>query len=142
MTNRRLLTALAVLLMGASGCFEDLRPRLVNIRVDGPAGAPVELHMTKNFFAGIDENGVTQVTAFTLDTVRTVLPMDTSVSVSLEQRFFMQLLPRQADSLDVSLDIDIDGRSRVDDRGLIFAADPFRFVFMFNTPTTLVIELL
>ncbi len=142
MTTRRILALLTLAAAGLSGCFDDLRPNVLNLRIDGPAGEPVDLLLTKNFLAGINEQGVTEVTVLSSDTVRMRLPVDTAMNIAVEQRFFMQAVPVGADSLPVSLRIDIDGRGRFNQSGNLLADPPFRWVFMFNAPTTLVIELI
>ena len=145
MNLRRLpLLALALALPLAWGCglFEDLRPRTVSLKIDGPAGTRVSMLMATNFVAGVNEQGVTQVQVFGSDTVTAVLPVDTVIGISAAQRFFLQLTPAAADSLGVRVRIDVDDRNRYNDSGLIFASDPFRWVFVFNQNTTLAIELL
>ncbi len=124
------------------GFFDDPTPDNVELRLDGPAGSSVQLVMAKNFLAGVNETGTTEVEVFTSDMVDVVLPFDTVVNISVERRFFFQIVPRSADTLAVSVRIDIDGRSLYNQSGNVFSANPFRWVYMFNTPTTLVIELI
>lgn len=144
MTSRRFALLTGLLASATFGCgfFDDPTPETVSIRVDGPTGAPVQLHFARNFVAGVTEAGVTQVQVFSADTINTVLPVDTVVGIAVERRFFLQMAPRQADSLGVTVRIAVNDNSRYDQTGLVYSSDPFRWVFLFNQNTTLVIELL
>lgn len=132
------LLALVVAVAGACGLFEDQSPENVNFRLSGPAGATVQAVYSTEFVAGLTEDGVTQVRIFGADTVMQTLPIDTTVSVVENRQLFVEILP--ADTLDVSVDIEIDGRSVVDTGGFIFPMIPWRYVYQFNQALTNIVE--
>jgi hypothetical protein len=126
----------------ATGCevFEDQTPEFINFRMDGPAGERVSVVYSKQFVAGVNEEGITRVEVFGSDTVAHVLPIDTIIDVRLEQRLFLQAFPT-VDTLRVDVTIDVDDRGLYDNNGLIFLVDPWKFLYQFNARFTDDIEL-
>ena len=89
------------------------------------------------------EQGVTQVRIFSADTVLQTLPIDTTVSIVENQQFFVEILPTAAsDTLDVSVAVEIDGRRVLNNAGLIFPLNPWRYVYQFNQMLTESVEVI
>lgn len=118
-----------------AGCevFEDQTPEFINVRMDGPSGDSVTIIYSSAFVAGINEEGVTRVQVFDADTVVHVLPIDTVIDVRVDRRIFLQGLGPQADTIQVGVDIDVDGRTLFDGVGDLFPDVPWLFLYQFNT---------
>lgn len=144
MSTRRRFALVALASMGVWGCglFDDPTPNNIFLRIDGPAGEQVQLTLARNFVAGVDELGTTRVQVFSSDQVTMTLPVDTVVDISLEQRFFVEIMPVLQEQIGVDLTIDVDDRNLFDNTGNLLETEPFRFVYVFNQTTTLTIELL
>jgi hypothetical protein len=71
--------------------------------------------------------------------VRT-LPVDTIVSIAIDRRFFAEIAPFDLDAAEYRVRVDVNERRLLDDSGEVLAADPFRYVYLFNSPTTRNIE--
>lgn len=144
MNKLKTALALALLATGLSACsiFEDRTPEFINVRMDGPAGELVTVVYSKQFVAGVDEVGITRVQVFGADTVVHSLPVDTVIDVRLERRLFLQAAPPVLDSVDVSVEIDVDGRSLYDRSGKIFLSTPWLFLYQFNARSTDAIEVI
>lgn len=144
--RNRLLAVLFVAafpLLGACESFlgDDPTPETIRYRIQGPAGTPVQVIISKEFVSGVTETGITQVEIFGSDTLDTTLPVDGELGVSLERRFFVQVL--HADSVNIDgarVIVDADGRNLFDESGTLLADPPFRYVYVFNQRTTRVIE--
>jgi hypothetical protein len=134
--NRRLrcLAVAAGLIAVTAGCevFEDQTPEFINFRMNGTAGEVVNVIYSKQFVAGVNEEGITRVEVFGSDTVAHVLPIDTIIDVRLEQRLFLQAFP-VVDTLRVDVDIDVDDRGLYDNNGLLYLIEPWKFLYQFNT---------
>ncbi len=132
------------LLVAVAGCevFQDQTPENISLRVTGSAGTQVMVIYSKQFVAGVDQLGVTQVEVFGSDTVFHVLPIDTIINIALEQRFFVQIETMPTDTISVDVRVDVDGRNVVDRSGGIFPGVPWRYVYQFNQALTSVIEVI
>lgn len=137
MRHRITLAAVLVPLL-AAGCsiFDDPTPENVFLRMTGPAGLQVEIIYSRDFVAGVDERGVTEVQVFDRDTVRQALPLDTAVNISEDRRLFVQIAPIDVAQATVELKVDIDDRNMLRDTGAIFAEEPWRWVYHFNHKLT------
>jgi hypothetical protein len=138
------IIAFVALVGAATGCdaFRDPTPRNVSFRMSGSDGNVVAVIYSTAFTAGVDEFGVTRVEVFVSDTVMHTLPIDTIISIVLERRLFLQVMPAPTDTLSVAVRIDVDGRVQVDTSGRIFPESPWRYVYQYNTPFTDDIELI
>jgi len=149
MAMHRLGKLFAVFALGASlaGCDsilgEDKTPRSISWSVQGEAGFPVQVILSKQFVAGVTELGVTEVAVFGSDTLDTVLPVEGDMDVSLERRFFIQVTPLDTlRTLNGRLVVNVDGRGIFNEQGTILWNPPLRFVYVFNQPTTRIIEVI
>ena len=88
----------------------------------------------------MDDRGITQVEVFWLDTVNHVLPLDTTIFIGIDRRFFTQITPVSAPSLELRVRIDVDDRSQYDETGSVTASSPVRFAYLFNQRLTRFIE--
>ena len=120
--------------------FEDLTPENVFFRMEGEAGSSVQLVLSTEFVAGVNEIGVTQVQVFRSDTVVIVLPADTIISIARYRQFFLEAAPLSSDMMNVSVLVEIDGRKQVEESGNIFRISPWRYVYVFNQPLTRSVE--
>jgi len=105
----------------------------------GQAGTIVEVIYSQEFVAGVDETGTTQVQVFVTDTVQQALPLDTIVAIP-EARFFVQIRPTSVEQANVDVEIRVDDRSILEDNGNIFAANPWRWVYLYNHQLTRVVN--
>ena len=134
-----------VLVAGLVGCDsllgDDPTPETIRYRVQGEAGAQVQLIISKQFVSGVTEAGITEVSLFQADTLNVTLPVDQDFDISLERRFFLQAVAADT-AMDVSarVIVDVDGRPLFDDEGDLPDDPPFRFVYVFNQATTRLIE--
>jgi hypothetical protein len=141
--SRTGLLAAALLTAGACNAFPDQNPEAVNFRLSGSAGTVIEAVYSTAFVAGVTEEGVTEVRIFSADTVMQTLPVDTTVSIVENQQFFVQVLPAAvSDTLDVSVNVEIDGRRVLNDAGFIFPLNPWRYVYQFNQLLTQSVEVI
>jgi hypothetical protein len=135
-----------LLLVGAvsAGCqvFEDQSPENLGLRLSGSNGLEVQAVYSTAFIAGVTEEGVTEVRIFSSDTVMQVLPIDTLVNIVENQQFFVEILPMPTDTLNVSVNVDIDGRDVLTNSGLIFPDIPWRYVYQFNQLLTARVEVI
>ncbi|MDP2955303.1 MAG: hypothetical protein Q8N53_02680, partial [Longimicrobiales bacterium] len=92
------------------------------------------------FVAAVDELGITRVSLFWADTLAQTLPVDTTLYIGIDRRFFVQVLPSAAASITVDVRVDVDDRNQVSERGAIRASDPWRYVYLFNQRTTRIID--
>lgn len=132
--------AVGSILLGAC-LVENSTPSLVHLRISGVAGTEIQLVVSREFVAGVDQLQVTQVQLFQADTILTSLPVDTVVSISTAHRFFAEATPVQPDTLDVTVRVDVDERRLYDRRGLVWQDVPFRFVYVFNQALTQTIDI-
>lgn len=136
-TRRRALFAVLVGLgLGACSLVEDPTPENILFRMNGEAGTQVQIVVSTEFVAGVDEFEVTQVQLFSSDTITTVLPVDTVVSVAVPRRFFVEVIPVAPDTMQVHVEVDVDTRQLLDRTGLVWQEVPFRFVYLFNQQVT------
>ncbi|MGY8776941.1 MAG: hypothetical protein ACKVIN_02340 [Longimicrobiales bacterium] len=133
------LVLLASLIAGCE-VFQDLTPKFVTVRMDGPVGQTVSVVYSKQFIAAVDELNVTRVEIFGADTVLHTLPFDTIIDVRLERRLFLQAEVMAVDTLNVDVSIDADGRTLFDRAGDLFPDLPWRFLYQFNHAFTDAIE--
>jgi len=68
------------------------------------------------------------------------LPIDTTVSIAQNQQFFIQIQPMPSDTLDVEVQVQIDGREVLNNSGFILPTQPWRYVYQFNQLLTQAIE--
>ena len=141
MMNRIRFFLLLAALSGVGACsiFEDQSPENVNFRLSGPTGEVVQAVYSTQFTAGLTEEGVTQVRIFAADTVTQTIPIDTTVNITENQQFYVEILP-QSDTIDVAVRVEIDGRQVVSSSGFIFSINPWRYVYQFNQRLTDVVE--
>lgn len=140
-TARFLGVAAVVILAGGCEIFEDQTPKQIFFRMDGTTGDIVTVIYSKQFVAGVDQLGVTQVEVFRADTVTHTLPIDTIIDVRLERRLFIQAEPAAlTDTVSVSTRVDVDDRGLYDQSGKLYPTDPWRFLYQFNARFTDVIE--
>jgi len=120
------------------GCevFEDQTPENVSFRMDGPAGSVVTVLYSKQFVAGVREDGVTEVEIFRADTVVHTLPIDTIIAVNLERRIYIQAEVMPTDTVDVDVRVDVDDRNIFDRNGRLYPALPWQFLYQYNTRFT------
>ena len=125
---------------GACSWFDDPSPEQASVTVTGEAGEMVQILLSKQFITGIDANNITQVEIFQGDTLFRALPWDTTVSISVEQRFFVRSI--DADSMDHQqrMQVRIDGELEYDRQDI--SSGIFQFLFTFNQPITSVIEVI
>lgn len=144
MNPRSFAPFLIAAFLGLSACdaFEDKTPRQARVRITGAAGQEATVIFSSEFVAGITETGVTQVSVFQADTLVTVLPVDTVLDIEVSRRLFFQVAPLGADQAMVRVRVDIDDRGIFNEEGDVFAANPFRYIYLFNQPTTRVIEVI
>ena len=128
------------------GSLVDPRPRLaafVQGRVQGEAGTAVQVIRSREFVAGVSESGVTEVSVFVSDTLDVVLPLDETYDISIQRRFFIQVLPQDTlEAVTARVIVNVDGRNLFDDRGTLPLDPPFRYVYVFNQRTTRVIDVI
>lgn len=127
---------------GLGGCSWLVEPSPENIflRIDGERGLPVQMLVSTQFVAAIDEQGTTRVQIFHADTVLRTLPVDTGVNIAVPQQFFVEVQPVEVDSMAVTVRVRVDERLLVDERGLLLRAKPWRYVYVYNRPVTRTIE--
>lgn len=137
---RRFAGALAVaaaLLGGACEIFEDGQPEQIFFEMDREEGGlQAKVIYSRDFIAGIDEMGITHVQVFSSDTVVHTLPIDTVMSIAVEQQWFVQVETLEGDTLAVNVRVDVDGRNLVARFGGIFPNEPWRYVYVFNQRLT------
>jgi hypothetical protein len=132
------LAALLPIVAGACGWFDDSTPENVRFRLSSTAGTQVDIVYCTQFVAAVDEAGVTHASLFRADTVRQALPVDTTLFIGIDRRFFVEVLP--ADTLTVDVRVDVDDWNQISERGLVRASDPWRYVYLFNERVTRIID--
>ena len=110
--------------------------------MSGDPGASVQLMMSTEFIAGVNEVGMTEVKVCRSDTVVVALPVDTVISISRYKQFLLEATPLSADTMNVSVRIDVDTRKQLDESGDIFRVNPWRYVYVFNQPVTRSVEII
>lgn len=134
---------IAAVVLTAGGCeiFEDRTPNDIFFSMEGTSASEVLVVYSKQFVAGVDELGVTQVEVFAADTVVHTMPFDTVIDVRIEQRVFIQAEPlMETDTLSVDARVDVDDRNLFDESGDLFPDVPWRFLYQFRQPFTDVVE--
>ena len=126
--------------LGGCGWFDDPSPESATVTLTGDAGQVVELLVSKQFVAGVDQNQVTRVQVFQGDTLRRAVPWDTTISIRIEQRFFVKMLDADSVSQQLRMRVLIDANPEYDKAGQ--ASEVFQFVYTFNQPVTNVVELI
>ncbi len=134
-----LLSSLTVALAACS-VFEDQSPENLGFRLEGQPGTTVMAIYSTEFVAAVNEVQVTQVRVFRSDTVMATLPIDTIISIVENQQFFVQIEPMPADTVNAVVRVDVDGRTLVDNSGLIFPESPWNYVYQFNQLLTDLVE--
>lgn len=119
-----------VVVLGGCSIFEDPTPRQVSFQMTGQPGDSVQAIYSSDFLAGVDELGGTRVQVFGRDTVWQALPIDTVFDISASSQWFVQVA--SADTIEVSVRVEVDERTLVDSQGGIFPDDPWRYVYQFN----------
>ena len=130
--SRALAAALAALVVGACGLFEDTRPSMLSFRMSRDDGSQALAVYATDFVAGVDVNGTTRVQVFDSDTVLHTLPFDTVFDIGAEQQWFVQVQSVAGDTLDVSVYVGVDGRDILSESGGIFPNEPWNYVYVFN----------
>ncbi|MDP2955125.1 MAG: hypothetical protein Q8N53_01785, partial [Longimicrobiales bacterium] len=114
-SRRRIaLALLAALPLSAPGCgwFEDPTPENIRFRMSGDVGARVQVVYSTQFVAAVDELGITRVSLFWADTLAQTLPVDTTLYIGIDRRYFVQVLPSAAASITVDVRVDVDDRNQ------------------------------
>jgi hypothetical protein len=127
---------IAALVLGACSLVEDPTPENILFRMNGEAGTEIQIVVSTDFVAGVDEFDVTHIQLFNADTITTVLPVDTVVSVAVPRRFFVEVIPAAPDTMQVHVEVDVDTRELYDRTGLVWQEVPFRFVYLFDQRVT------
>ena len=78
---------------------------------------------------------------FQADTVVQTLPIDTLFNISIDRRWYVQVTPLNTDQVSVEARVDVDDRNVLDEAGLVFAASPWRFAYLFNQAVTRTIDI-
>ena len=130
------LSATFALTTAACGILEEKWPKVVSFEMRDRVATRAKVIYARNFTAGVDDRGVTQVRVFSSDTVLHTLPVDTAMSIAREQRWLVQVETLAGDTLDVRVVVDVDGRELLSESGGIFPDDPWRFVYVFNQRVT------
>ena len=118
------------------GIAEERWPLEIAFEMRGGAGMRAKVIYSTNFVAGVDVEGVTQVSVHSSDTVLHTLPVDTAMSIAGDQRWLVQVETIGGDTLDVSVDVEVDGRNLISESGGIFPDTPWRFVYVFKQRIT------
>ena len=144
MRKTHLIPTLLLVLATSTACeiFEDRSPENLFLKMSGDPGASVQLMMSTEFIAGVNEVGMTEVKVFRSDTVVVELPVDTVISISRYNQFLLEATPLSADTMNVSVRIDVDTRKQLDESGDIFRINPWRYVYVFNQPVTRSVEII
>jgi hypothetical protein len=134
---KRTVFVLVVALL-ASGCewFEDPRPNEARLVIQGDAGKQVRLITSTKFVAAVNEAGQTRVVLFQADTVFTTLPIDRSITIGGDERFFAETARLDSDLQAVRMQVFLDRNKRFDEDGPLIAGSPYRFVYTFNQQVT------
>ena len=103
----------------ACDIFENRSPENVFLKMSGDPGASVQLMMSTEFIAGVNEVGMTEVKVFRSDKVVVALPVDTVISISRYKQFLLEATPLSADTMNVSVRIDVDTRKQLDESGAV-----------------------
>lgn len=137
-----LVAAIALLSAALPGCgwFEDPTPELIRVRASGQAGTRVQVVLSTQFNAAVDEAGVTNLSIFLSDTLQRALPLDTMVNIAVERRFFVEIMPLDAESAHVEVRVEVDGRTQVAEGGTVARANPWRYAYLFNQRITRIID--
>ena len=132
----------ASLVLAGCGIFgDDKLPEDLTVQIQGETGTAVDVVVARQFVSGVDELGVTQIQLLSSDTLSVVLPMDSTFDIRADRQFFAEVIPAPADTLEqVRFIATLDGRSLFNEQGSILPESPFRFVYVFNQPTTRTIE--
>jgi len=127
-------------LASAAGCgvFDNPTPKDVSLRLSG--NAAVEIILSRQFVAGVDESSGTHVQILSADTLHRTLPVDTVIDIAVEQRFFVQVTPEGVDKASIAARVRVDDRTVVDDSGDVPASDPWRYVYVFNQRITQIVD--
>lgn len=134
-TFRSLAAALAVT-AASCGILEEKWPTEVAFEMRGSAGRQAMAIYSRNFVAGVDVEGVTQVSVLSSDTVLHTLPIDTMMSIAAAQKWLVQVEVLAGDTLDVNVSVEVDGRSLISESGGIFPDAPWHFVYVFRQKLT------
>lgn len=130
------LLAAFALTITACGIVEEKWPTEVAFEMRGDAGSRAKVIYSTNFVAGVDVEGVTQVSVLSSDTVLRTLPLDTVMSIAREQKWLVQVETVAGDTLDVSVAVEVDGRNLISESGGIFPDTPWHFVYVFRQKLT------
>jgi hypothetical protein len=140
-TSRRFVGLLALCaLLPACEIFEDQTPKTMSFRMDGQVGDTITIIYSKQFVAGTDETGVTQVRVIAADTVKHRLPIDTILDIQIERQMFIEALTFERDTVDVDVLIDVNDRSIFGGSGTLLPEVPWYFLYRFNQRPTQTIE--
>ena len=137
-TPFRLALAAAVsALVAACGLLDNPQPSTASIQVSGTAGTPVQVILSKSFVAAEVAGGGADIQIFSADTLNTTLPVDTVLSISVEQQFYVQVAPAAGDgTLSAHIRIAVDNKAKVDGDRSVSETVPFRYVWVFNSNIT------
>jgi len=125
----------------ACDIFESPTPEAISVQMTGSAGTEVLAIYSQVFVAGINrETNTTEVRLSGADSVMQSLPIDTIIDIAASRQFFLQVETMANDTVDVAVQIEVDGRNVLESSGLIFPGDPWRYVYQFNRPLTDVVE--
>jgi hypothetical protein len=130
------IVLMASLLSASCGWFEDPRPNEARLVVDGESGKPVRLIVSTKFVAAVNEAGQTRIVLFQADTIVTTLPIDRTVTIGGDERFFAETARLDSDLATVRMQVFLDRKKEFDEDGPLITGQPYRFVFSFNQQIT------
>lgn len=130
------LLAAFALMMASCGILEERWPTEIAFEMRGKAGRQAMAIYSTDFIAGVDVEGVTQVSVLSSDTMLHTLPIDTMMSIAVPQKWLVQVEALAGDTLDVSVSVEVDGRSLLSESGGIFPDAPWHFVYVFRQKLT------
>jgi len=142
MSRRLPILSLILVAVAVTACswFEDPTPEYLRFQLSGPSGATVDVVYSTQFVAGVDEQGVTHVSLYWADTLRRSLPIDTTVYIGIDRRFFVEVKPIQPDPAAVDVRVDVDNRPQIAEGGTIQSSKPWRYAYLFNQRITRIID--
>ena len=142
-SSRLILTLAAVVTAGACGWFDNPTPTDASIQVDGTAGTPVQLIISKQFVAAQNSTGSADLQLFQADTINTTMPVDTVISIAVERQFYVQVGPTASDDpISAHIRIAVDNKTKIDSNRTVPGSAPFRYVYVFNSAITSINEVI
>ena len=133
---RSILWICILAIVAGCGWFDDPRPDEALVTIQGTPGAEVRLIVSKEFIAGVGQNGVTRVEIFKSDTLIATVPFQLTTSIRDYRQFFSQVSRLESDVDSVTVQVFLDERRQFDESGPLLENAPYRFVYVFNNRLT------